>query len=150
MQGFRVSFYKSEPLKDYLMRIMQSVNDVRTQHEQFHKENDNKVVPKAPKFAFTTLDQLVYAKHKGVMSLATFLAVDKAYLAKDKEEKLLEKQDKAYEMRLEKKKVKQKMIMQKRKRAKQFSNQQDYDETITRAAVRERQDYYSQMKEKYK
>ena len=45
-------------------------------------------VPKAPKYAFTTLDQLVYAKHKGVMSLATFLAVDKAYQAKEKEEQL--------------------------------------------------------------
>ncbi|XP_075258608.1 uncharacterized protein LOC142350603 [Convolutriloba macropyga] len=150
MSGYRVPLVKNEPLKEYLLRIMESVNDVRVQHEKYHKENDDKTVPKAPKYAFTTLDQLVYAKHKGVMSLATFLAVDKAYQAKEKEEQLQDRQDKVYDMRVQKKKAKQRQLMDSKQRAKQFSNLQDYDTTVTRAAIRERDDYYNHVRDKYR
>ena len=42
MSGYRVPLVKNEPLKEYLLRIMESVNDVRVQHEKYHKENDDK------------------------------------------------------------------------------------------------------------
>ena len=84
------------------------------------------------------------------MSLATFLAVDKAYQAKDREEKLLANQDKVYELKLAKKKSKQKTLLYQKRKAKQFSNLQDYDHAVTRAALKERDDYYNMVKDKYR
>ena len=139
---------KPEPLKKHLYNIMESAKEVRKQHEAFHRIVHDP--PKPIKFKFTTLDQLIYARTKGCMSLATFLAVDKAYQAKDREEKLLTNQEKVYELKLAKKKSKQRALMHQKRRAKEFSNLQDYDQAVTRAALKERDDYYNLVKDKYR